>query len=244
MTSEIVGKINSRTARIVVVGIGYVGLPLVVEFARAGFRVTGYDKDPEKARLLNEGESYIGDISSGDVAPLVRSRLLDATTDASVLREADVVIVCVPTPLNKTKEPDMRFIVSATDDIVAHQHAGMLVVLESTTYPGTTRELVCPRLSESGVVGRHTPFTRGTSQSRQRPLRNEKYSQGHRRQDTCLPGSGQGPLLEGDRLGRARVEHDAAEMVKLLENTFRAVNIGLVNEFAVMCHHLGVDYGK
>ena len=154
MTSEIVGKINSRTARIVVVGIGYVGLPLVVEFARAGFRVTGYDKDPEKARLLNEGESYIGDISSGDVAPLVRSRLLDATTDASVLREADVVIVCVPTPLNKTKEPDMRFIVSATDDIVAHQHAGMLVVLESTTYPGTTRELVCPRLSESGVVGR------------------------------------------------------------------------------------------
>jgi UDP-N-acetyl-D-glucosamine dehydrogenase len=243
MQSELIGKIDALTARIVVVGIGYVGLPLVVEFGRAGYHVTGYDKDPEKVNLLNRGESYIGDISSGDVAPLVRSRLLDATTDASVLREADVVIVCVPTPLNKTKEPDMRFIVSATDDIVAHQHAGMLVVLESTTYPGTTRELVCPRLSESGVVGRDIFVA----------FSPERVDPGNVRfgtRNTPKVIGGRTPAcLEVARALYSKVidsvvpvsSTDAAEMVKLLENTFRAVNIGLVNEFAVMCHHLGVD---
>jgi UDP-N-acetyl-D-glucosamine dehydrogenase len=243
MRSHLISKIDDRSARIVVVGIGYVGLPLVVEFGRAGYRVTGLDRDPEKVRLLNGGESYIGDISSADVGPLVQARLLDATTDASVLRDADVVVVCVPTPLNKTKEPDMRFIVSATDDIVAHQHPGMLVVLESTTYPGTTRELVCPRLSEAGTVGqdifvafspervdpgnvrfgtRNTPKVIGGRTPACLEVAKALYSKVI---DTVVPVS----------------STDAAEMVKLLENTFRAVNIGLVNEFAVMCHHLGVD---
>jgi UDP-N-acetyl-D-glucosamine dehydrogenase len=243
MRSQLIDKINTRSARIVVVGVGYVGLPLVVEFGRAGYRVTGYDKDSEKVRLLNAGESYIGDISSAELGPLVKDRLLDATADTKVLREADVVIVCVPTPLNKTKEPDMRFIVSATDDIVAHQHAGMLVVLESTTYPGTTRELVCPRLSENGTVGRDIFVA----------FSPERVDPGNARfgtRNTPKVIGGRTPAcLEVARALYSKVidtvvpvsSTDTAEMVKLLENTFRAVNIGLVNEFAVMCHHLGVD---
>ncbi|MGA2448661.1 MAG: nucleotide sugar dehydrogenase [Polyangiaceae bacterium] len=243
MPSQLIDKIEAKTARIVVIGIGYVGLPLVVEFARAGYHVTGYDKDPEKVRRLNAGESYIGDIASAELAPLVQGRLLDATTQASALEHADVVVVCVPTPLNKTKEPDMRFIVSATDDIVAHQHAGMLVVLESTTYPGTTRELVCPRLSETGTVGRDIFVA----------FSPERVDPGNTRfgtRNTPKVIGGRTPAcLEVAKALYSKVidtvvpvsSTDAAEMVKLLENTFRAVNIGLVNEFAVMCHHLGVD---
>jgi UDP-N-acetyl-D-glucosamine dehydrogenase len=243
MQYQLIEKIESKKARIVVVGIGYVGLPLVVEFARAGYRVTGYDRDPEKVRLLNSGESYIGDISSAEVGPLVEARLIDATTNADVLSDADAVIVCVPTPLNKTKEPDMRFIVSATDDIVAHQHAGMLVVLESTTYPGTTREFVCPRLSESGTVGKDIFVA--FSPERVDPG-NTRF--GTRNTPKVIGGRTPGCLSVARALYTKVIDSvvavsstDAAEMVKLLENTFRAVNIGLVNEFAVMCHHLGVD---
>src|SRR5262245_61747336 len=137
--TSLLSKIEDRTARVVVIGAGYVGLPLLVELARAGFSATGYDKDPEKVRMLNRGESYIGDIPTAALKPLVESGRLRASSDADVLRAADAVIVCVPTPLNKTKEPDMRFIASATSEIAKAQHAGMLVVLESTTYPGTTR---------------------------------------------------------------------------------------------------------
>jgi UDP-N-acetyl-D-glucosamine dehydrogenase len=243
MHSQLINKIDAKTARIVVVGIGYVGLPLVVEFARAGYHVTGYDKDAEKVRLLGAAESYIGDIASAELVPLVQSRRLDATTDASVLRDADVVVVCVPTPLNKTKEPDMRFIVAATDDIVAHQHAGMLVVLESTTYPGTTRELVCSRLSETGTVGEDIFVA--FSPERVDPG-NTRF--GTRNTPKVIGGRTPACLAVAKALYSKVIDTvvpvsstDAAEMVKLLENTFRAVNIGLVNEFAVMCHHLGVD---
>src|SRR5262245_19967178 len=144
---ELLKKIEDRRARIVVIGIGYVGLPLVVEFARAGFSVVGYDKDREKVRLLGLGESYIGDIPSGTLKPLVDSGKLSASSDPDVLGAADAIVVCVPTPLNKTKDPDMRFIASASDEIAAHQHAKMLIVLESTTYPGTTREVLVPKLT-------------------------------------------------------------------------------------------------
>src|SRR5687767_14192538 len=119
-----------KRARVVVVGIGYVGLPLVAEFAREGFRVTGLDYDTKKVELLNHGESYIRDVPASDIAPHVKAGLLDATADPAVLRDADAVIVCVPTPLNKTKDPDMRFIVDATEKIAYHQHPGMLIVLE------------------------------------------------------------------------------------------------------------------
>ena len=144
MVHELLQKIEARRAEVVVIGIGYVGLPLVVELARAGFRVTGYDKDREKVRLLGLGESYIGDIPSSALKPLVDSGRLRASCDPDVLGSADAIIVCVPTPLNKTKDPDMRFIAAASDEIAEHQHPGMLIVLESTTYPGTTREVMVP----------------------------------------------------------------------------------------------------
>lgn len=242
--NALLSKIEQRTARVVVIGIGYVGLPLVVEFARAGFRVTGYDKDPEKVRLVNAGTSYIGDIPTSELAPLVKEGRLDATTDTKILAEADAVIVCVPTPLNKTKDPDMRFIDSATEEIAAHQHKDLVVVLESTTYPGTTREVLVPRLTGPGrELGRNVFIC--FSPERVDPG-NEKY--GTRNTPKVLGGSTPGCLQVGQALYSKIIDQvvpvtstDAAEMVKLLENTFRAVNIGLVNEVAQMSRRLGID---
>lgn len=240
---ELLKKIETKTARIFVIGAGYVGLPLVIELLEAGFRVTAYDKDPIKARLLNQGESYIGDVPSSALLPHVQNQSLDATTDPSRLREADVAIICVPTPLNKTKDPDMRFIVSATEEIASYQHPGMLVILESTTYPGTTREVLLPRLTEGYEIGqdvflafspervdpgnqkygiRNTPKVVGGMTPRCSQMIEALYSQII---DTVVPVS----------------SPDAAEMAKLLENTFRAVNIALVNEVAMMSRKLGID---
>ncbi|HVY47145.1 MAG TPA: nucleotide sugar dehydrogenase [Minicystis sp.] len=237
-------KIEDRSARVVVIGIGYVGLPLVVEFAKAGFHVTGYDKDREKVRLLGLGESYIGDIPTATLKPLVDAGNLKASTDPDVLGSADCIVVCVPTPLNKTKDPDMRFIASAADDIAAHQHKGMLVVLESTTYPGTTREMLVPKLTQNGIelgkdvflafspervdpgnkkyFTKNTPKVIGGVEAASSKVATALYT---KIIDTVVPVS----------------SADAAEMVKLLENTFRAVNIGLVNEVAIMCDMLGID---
>src|SRR5688500_13129769 len=138
MLDQLLERISSRSAHVVVLGVGYVGLPLAVEFARAGYRVTGLESDADKVRLLNAGESYIADVEPEDVAPLVSAGRLRATSDGTVLCDADAVIVCVPTPLNKTKDPDMRFIVAATDEVARYQRAGMLIILESTTYHRTT----------------------------------------------------------------------------------------------------------
>jgi len=236
--------IDKRSARVVVIGIGYVGLPLVVEFAQAGFRVTGYDKDPAKIKHVKEGVSYIGDISSDVLAPLVKSGLLDATTDPKVLAEADAVIVCVPTPLNKTKEPDISYIVAATEEIAHYQHKPVLVVLESTTYPGTTAEVLVPRLTRDGrELGRDVFIC----------FSPERVDPGNKtwgtRNTPKVIGGVSPACLE---TGRALYSHiidtlvpvsstDAAEMVKLLENTFRAVNIGLVNEVAQMSRRLNID---
>src|SRR5450755_267549 len=152
---SLLDKIEAKTARVVVIGIGYVGLPLILELARAGFRSTGLDRDPDKVRKLNAGESYITDLAARDLAPYVAEKRLDATSDPAVLSEADAVIVCVPTPLNKTRDPDIHFIVAAAEEIARHQHDDMLVILESTTYPGTTSEVLVPRLTASGqVLGR------------------------------------------------------------------------------------------
>jgi UDP-N-acetyl-D-glucosamine dehydrogenase len=148
-------KIRGRRARVGIVGLGYVGLPLAVEFARAGFTVTGIDTSEEKVRRVNAGDSYIGDISSATLAPLVESGGLRATTDFSAVLELDTINICVPTPLRKTKDPDMSFIVSSCAEIGRYFHAGMLVILESTTYPGTTDELVLPMLVKSGLQVGH-----------------------------------------------------------------------------------------
>jgi UDP-N-acetyl-D-glucosamine dehydrogenase len=242
--STLLQKIEAKTARIVVVGVGYVGLPLALELARAGFRCTGLDKDPEKVRRLNTGLSYIPDVQAADIEQYVKDRRLDATTDATVLGSADVVIVCVPTPLNKTKDPDMRFIVAAADEIARHQHDDMLVILESTTYPGTTTEVLVPKLTAQGQILGRSIFV-AFSPERVDPG-NEIYKT--RNTPKVLGGATAECLRVASSLYSQIIDEivpvsstETAEMVKLLENTFRAVNIGLVNEIAMMSRKLGVD---
>jgi UDP-N-acetyl-D-glucosamine dehydrogenase len=242
--SDLLGKIASKQAHVVVIGIGYVGLPLVAEFAHAGFRTTGLDNDPEKVRLLNAGESYIADVPTAELAPHVKSGRLDATTDRAVLGKADAVVVCVPTPLNKTKDPDMRFIISATEAIAQYQHPGMLVVLESTTYPGTTSEVVVPKLIERGLELGKDIFVAFS------PERVDPGNAVYKTKNTPKVVGGSTPrCLEVVQALYSQIidklvpvsSPEAAEMVKLLENTFRAVNIGLVNEVALMSRKLGID---
>ena len=237
-------KIQARSAKVVVIGVGYVGLPLVVELAAAGFTVTGYDKDREKIRLLSLGESYIGDIPSSVLKPLVDAGRLKGSSDPDVLGSADAIIVCVPTPLNKTKDPDMRFIASASDEIAERQHPDMLIVLESTTYPGTTREVLVPKLTQGRYELGKDVFI-AFSPERVDPG-NDRY---HTRNTPKVIGGVTPACLEvATALYGTIIETlvpvsstDAAEMVKLLENTFRAVNIGLVNEVALMSRRLGID---
>jgi UDP-N-acetyl-D-glucosamine dehydrogenase len=237
-------KIRTRRARVGIVGLGYVGLPLAVEFAKAGFFVTGIDISEEKTRRVNAGESYVGDISSATLAQLVASGKLRATTDFSAVLELDTINICVPTPLRKTKDPDMSFILSSCQEIARHFHAGMLVILESTTYPGTTDELVLPILSESGLqVGRD--FFLCFSPERVDPG-NPRY------QTVNIPKVVGGCTADCTQMGRLFYSQalqtvvpvsstQVAEMVKLLENTFRMINIGLVNEMAMMCERIGID---
>jgi UDP-N-acetyl-D-glucosamine dehydrogenase len=237
-------KIRSRRARVGIVGLGYVGLPLAVEFAKAGFTVTGIDISEEKVRRVNAGDSYVGDIPSSMLAPLVQSGKLRATMDFSVVLELDTINICVPTPLRKTKDPDMSYIVSACQAIAGHFHAGMLIILESTTYPGTTDELVLPMLAKSGLeVGRD--FFLCFSPERVDPG-NPRY------QTVNIPKVVGGSTPACTEVGRLFYQQaletvvpvsstQVAEMVKLLENTFRMINIGLVNEMALMCDRIGIN---
>jgi UDP-N-acetyl-D-glucosamine dehydrogenase len=237
-------KIRSRRARVGIVGLGYVGLPLAVEFAKAGFDVTGIDLNEEKTGRVNAGDSYIGDIPSSTLAPLVEAGKIRATTDFAALLELDTVNICVPTPLRKTKDPDMSYIVSASQEIARYFHAGMLVILESTTYPGTTDELVLPLLAKSGLeVGRD--FFLCFSPERVDPG-NPQY---HTSNIPKVVGGCTAACTEMGRLFYAQaLEHvvpvsstQVAEMVKLLENTFRMINIGLANEIALMCDRMGIN---
>jgi len=237
-------KIRSRNARVGIVGLGYVGLPLAVEFAKAGFTVTGIDVSAEKVRRVNAGDSYVGDIPSAILAPLVEAGKLRATTDFGVVRELDTVNICVPTPLRKTKDPDMSYIVSACQEIALGFHAGLLVILESTTYPGTTDELVLPMLAKSGLaVG--SDFFLCFSPERVDPG-NPNY---HTANIPKVVGGCTAACTEMGRLFYAQaLEHvvpvngtQVAEMVKLLENTFRMINIGLANEMALMCDRMRIN---
>jgi UDP-N-acetyl-D-glucosamine dehydrogenase len=237
-------KIRARTARVGIVGLGYVGLPLAVEFAKAGFTVTGIDVSQEKARRVNAGDSYVGDIPSSVLGPLVDAGKLRATADFSAVLELDTINICVPTPLRKTKDPDMSYIVSSTQEITKHFHAGMLVILESTTYPGTTDELVLPMLKKTGLeVGRD--FFLCFSPERVDPG-NPKF------QTYNIPKVVGGCTAACTEMGRVfysqALQHvvpvsstQVAEMVKLLENTFRMINIGLANEIALMCDRMGIN---
>ena len=237
-------RIEKRTARIGVIGLGYVGLPLAVEFARAGFDVTGFDVDASKVTEVNAGRSYIGDVRTDDVAALVKAGTLRATTDMSLLREVDAVDICVPTPLRKTKDPDMSFVVSAAEQIAKYLHPGMLVVLESTTYPGTTAEVLQPLFEATGLkVG--VDFFLAFSPERVDPA-NEKYTT--RNTPKVIGGTTPACSEVAAALYGTAIDTvvpvsstQVAEMVKLLENTFRAVNIGLVNEIALMSHRMNIN---
>lgn len=237
-------KITERSAHVSVIGLGYVGLPLAIEFARAGFRVTGIDADPSKVEGINAGTSHIQDISDGDIQQVVQDGRMQATTDFTVLSDVDAVSICVPTPLSKTKDPDISYIVAATNAICSHLHPGQLIVLESTTYPGTTDEIILPQMQATGLqLGKdfflafsperidpgnktfhlvNTPKIIGGVTTKCTRVAKHLYQQII---ETVVPVS----------------SSRAAEMVKLLENTFRAVNIGLVNEVALMCDRLGLD---
>lgn len=244
ISEQLAQRIQSRTARVGIVGLGYVGLPLAVEYAKAGFPVTGIDLSTSKVDRVNAGNSYIADIHAAEFKPLVDSGKLRATTDFSVIADLDTVNICVPTPLRKTKDPDMSYIVAATQEIARYFHKGMLIILESTTYPGTTDELVLPMLEKSGLkVGED--FFLCFSPERVDPG-NAKF------QTKNIPKVVGGTTAACTEIGRIfyqqALEHvvpvsstQVAEMVKLLENTFRMINIGLANEIAIMCNSMDIN---
>ena len=241
---DLLDKIRSRKARTGVIGLGYVGLPLANEFAHAGFQAIGIDVDQRKVDAVNAGTSYIVDTASEEIASLVTTGRLAATNDFSVLAECDTINICVPTPLRKTKDPDMTFILAAVAEIKKYLHRGQLVILESTTYPGTTDELVLPALEEAGLRAGHDFFL-AFSPERIDPG-NKKY------QTRNIPKVVGGVTAQCTQMAKALYEQSidsvvpvsstrVAEMVKLLENTFRSVNIGLVNELALMSAKLNIN---
>ena len=241
----LIKKLKEKKAGVAILGLGYVGLPLAVVFGEAGFRVTGIDPDSRKVDSLMKGVSYIPDVKTEVIAKLVESGNLTATTDFSVLKEMEAVSICVPTPLRKTGDPDMSFIVSATDELAKYMHKGMVVVLESTTYHGTTRELLLPKLGmEHGLTIGEDWFLAFSP---------ERVDPGREDWTTINTPKVMGGITEACSevatawyAGAIKTVHpvssaEAAEMAKLLENTFRMINIGLVNELAIMCERLGVD---
>jgi UDP-N-acetyl-D-glucosamine dehydrogenase len=237
-------KIRNRQARIGIIGLGYVGLPLAVEFAKAGFEVTGFDVDLAKVDAINKGHSYIGDVSNEDVSAASKAGKLSATADMARLHDMDAIDICVPTPLRKTRDPDLSYVVLAVAAVRAQLRVGQLVILESTTYPGTTDEVVQPALEESGLkAGKdfHLAFS---------PERVDPGNVTHttRSIPKVVGGVNEASTELAAELYASIISTivpvsstQVAEMVKLLENTFRAVNIGLVNEIALMSHRMNID---
>jgi UDP-N-acetyl-D-glucosamine dehydrogenase len=244
MSEAILNKMNERTAVVGVIGLGYVGLPLAVEFGRAGLKVIGFDLDQSRVAAINNGRSYIPDVPTEMVGTLVGQGTLSAGTDFSRLAETDAVIICVPTPLRKTKEPDISYILAAAEQVKSHLHSPQLVVLESTTYPGTTDEVLRPMLEETGLK-LDEDFYLAFSPERVDP--GNKQFQTHNipkvvggvspRSTEIAAALYQTIVSEVHQVSSARV----AETTKLLENTYRSVNIALVNEMAQLCYQLGID---
>jgi UDP-N-acetyl-D-glucosamine dehydrogenase len=237
-------KIKDRSAQIAVIGMGYVGLPLAVEFGRVGFKILGIDILDRKIKTLNAGKSDVDDIKDYEVKELIDLKRLTVSNDFNCLKKADVAIICVPTPLNKTKDPDVSFILAAVTEVTKYLHKGMLIVLESTTYPGTTDELMREKLETTGLkIG--VDFFLAFSPERVDPG-NPKY---YTRNTPKVVGGTTPNCMKVAQFFYEQVisqvipvsSTKTAEMVKLLENTFRSVNIGLVNEVALMCDRLGID---
>ena len=244
MSEELLKKIRERRATVGVIGLGYVGLPLAVEFARSGHNAIGFDVDASRVDLINQGRSHIPDVPAGHVAELVSAGKLRASVDFSLMARCDAVVICVPTPLRKTKEPDISFILAASEQVKAFLHSPQLVVLESTTYPGTTDEVLLPLLQDSGLI-LDQDFFLAFSPERVDPgnplfqTRNiPKVVGGVSGLSTQVAAALYETIVERvHAVSSARV----AETTKLLENTFRSVNIGLVNEMAQLCYHLSID---
>jgi UDP-N-acetyl-D-glucosamine dehydrogenase len=242
--AQVLGKIQDRSAVIGVIGLGYVGLPLAVEFAKAGFHVIGYDVSDRVCKLLMRGESHIQDVPASEVAALVKAGLFEATTNENRLSETDAISIAVPTPLSKTRDPDMSYVIAAAQAATRQAHPGLLVVLESTTYPGTTREVLLPALTERGLAVGEDVFVAFS------PERVDPGNPVYHTKNTPKVVGGITPACT--ELATALYDScidvtvpvsspEAAELVKLLENTFRSVNIAMVNEMAIVCDKLGVD---
>jgi UDP-N-acetyl-D-glucosamine dehydrogenase len=241
----LVRKLKDKTAAVAILGLGYVGLPLAVVFGEAGFHVTGVDPDSRKVESLKKGVSYIPDVKTEAVAKLVQSGLFTATTDFAVLKGMDAVSICVPTPLRQTGDPDMSFIISATEELAKYMHKSMVIVLESTTYPGTTREVLLPKLGVEHNLTVGEDWFLAFSPERVDPGR-EDYTTINTPKVMGGITEACGEVASAWYEGAINTVHhvstaEAAEMSKLLENTFRMINIGLVNELAIMCQRLGVD---
>ncbi len=242
--TTLLGRTEDLSVRVAVVGMGYVGLPLAVVFAEAGIEVVGVDVSTDRMAGLNRGQSYIEDIPDERLAPLVESGKLRGTANFGALADVDAISICVPTPLGKTRDPDMSYIVSATDQVAQHLRVGQVVVLESTTYPGTTREVIQPALERSGLTVGTDVFLAFSP---------ERVDPGRRDWTTKNTPKVMGGVTPACTRAATAVyglaidtvvpvsQPEAAEMVKLLENTFRSVNIGLVNEVLLMCDKLGID---
>ncbi|MCB0194729.1 MAG: nucleotide sugar dehydrogenase [Anaerolineae bacterium] len=241
---ELLYKIQTKSLQVAVIGLGYVGLPLAVEFARAGFRTIGLDLDHHKIDAINSGQSYIADVEQDELMDVVESGRLKATMDYDILRDCDAISICVPTPLSKTQDPDLSYVIAAVDAVGDYLHPGTMIILESTTYPGTTEEIIIPRLLHNGFEVGENVFV-AFSPERIDPGRKDfKLQNTPRVIGGITPNCGELAFALYSQIVQEMVpvsSTTAAEMVKLLENTFRAVNIALVNEFLMICDKLGLD---
>lgn len=241
---DLIARIDNRQARAAIIGLGYVGLPLAVELARAGLNVIGFDVDERKVAEINAGRSYIPDVPTAHVAEAVRASRLQATSNPAALSDVDIIDICVPTPLRKTKDPDLSYIIQAVDTTAAALRPGQLIILESTTYPGTTDEIVQPALERQGLKA-GIDFYLAFSPERIDPgnpkfhTRNIPKVVGGVNRDSAEVAAAFYKVVVDEVVCVSSTR--VAEMVKLLENTFRAVNIGLVNEIALMCHRMSID---
>lgn len=246
MKDLLLKKIEDRTIQVGVVGLGYVGLPLAVEKAKAGFKTIGFDVQREKVDMVNAGENYIGDVVDDDLKKMVEGGVLRATSDFSFVKDVDFIAICVPTPLDEHQQPDISYVRTSAENIAKYLTEGTMVVLESTTYPGTTEELLRPILESSGLKCGED-FYLGFSPERVDPG-NKKYNTKNTPKVVGGIGDDAGEVISS--MYRAVLEGDVyevsspavAEMEKILENTYRNINIGLANEMAMLCHKMGIDY--